>query len=80
MFRKISIVDIVYQYGHTNFKTFILDAGDYYTIAHDSRNAVYNVLDTKDFTMRNSMMKNSEATIYTADIMGYRYGLGILYL
>ena len=60
-------------YDYTKAKTFILDAGDYYiTAAHDSHDAVNNVLAAKGFTMKNGMTENGDTamtSLYTVSAM-----------
>ena len=60
-------------YDYTNAKTFILDAGDYYiTAAHDSHNAINNVLAAKGYTTENGMTENGDTAmtaLYTVSAM-----------
>ena len=50
------------SYDYTNAKTYILDAGDYYlTAAHDSHDAINNVLAAKGYTVENGMTADGNA-------------------
>ena len=49
-------------YDANNAKTYILDAGDYYlTAAHDSHDAINNVLAAKGYTVENGMTADGNA-------------------